>query len=154
GCAQRSDALTIAVGLLPGELAPYRALLAEYERASGSRVVVVPQQYADIRRALAAEHAASRGTLDLVELDVYSLAPAAPDVRVLAGGALADLTARLEPATVRAGTVDGLRFLPHRVSWQALLYDHEALGKPPETWDELLAVARAHPGKIGFKAAR
>jgi ABC-type glycerol-3-phosphate transport system substrate-binding protein len=27
------------------------------------------------------------------------------------------------------------------------------LGKPPRTWDELLAVARAHPGKIGFKGA-
>ena len=40
------------------------------------------------------------------------------------------------------------------VTWQALLYDHALLGKPPETWDELLAVARKYPGKIGFKAAQ
>jgi ABC-type glycerol-3-phosphate transport system substrate-binding protein len=152
-CDRRPPALTLAVGLLPGELAPYRAVVADWERASGERVVVVPQQYADIRRALAASSAAARGTLDLVELDVYSLAPAARDVRVLETDALGDVVAALEPATVRAGTIDGLRFLPHRVSWQALLYDHATLGAPPATWDELLAVARAHPGKIGFKAA-
>jgi ABC-type glycerol-3-phosphate transport system substrate-binding protein len=27
------------------------------------------------------------------------------------------------------------------------------LGRPPTTWDELVAGARAHPGKIGFKGA-
>ncbi|MEW6273021.1 MAG: hypothetical protein AB1689_27400, partial [Thermodesulfobacteriota bacterium] len=49
-CASRPAALTLAVGLLPGELAPYRAVIADWERATGERVVVVPQQYADIRR--------------------------------------------------------------------------------------------------------
>jgi ABC-type glycerol-3-phosphate transport system substrate-binding protein len=154
GCARDDGTLTIALGLLPGELAPYRAVLDDYQRQTGERVVVVPQQYADIRRALAAEGAAGSGTLDLVELDVYSLAPAADDVRRLDDADLADLTAALEPATVRAGTIDGLRFLPHRVTWQAMLYDHATLGAPPRTWDELRAVARAHPGRIGFKAAR
>jgi ABC-type glycerol-3-phosphate transport system substrate-binding protein len=154
GCERRGSTLTVAIGLLPGELAPYRAVVADYERATGERVVVVPQQYADIRRALAAERAAAHGTLDLVELDVYSLAPAADDVRVLDDAALGPLSAELEPATLRAGTIDGLRFLPHRVAWQAMLYDHAVLGRPPASWDELRAVARAHPGKIGFKAAR
>lgn len=153
GCERGSPALTIAIGLLPGELGPYREILAGFEGETGLRVVVVPQQYADIRRALAAESGAERGTLDLVELDVYSLAPAAQHVRVLDAAALAPVIDALEPATVRAGTIDGLRFLPHRVSWQALIYNHDVLGAPPGTWEELLAVARAHPGKIGFKAA-
>jgi ABC-type glycerol-3-phosphate transport system substrate-binding protein len=154
GCTRDRDVLTIAVGVLPDELAPYRALIAEWPDAGNLRVVVVPQQYADIRRALAAESAAGEGTLDVVELDVHSLALAARDVRAFDPVAIADLVAALDPATVRAGTIDGLRFLPHRVTWQAMLYDHATLGAPPATWDELLAVARAHPGKIGFKAAR
>lgn len=154
GCQRTSSGLTVVLGLLPGELTGYRAIVADFTRESGVSVVVVPQQYADIRRALAAEAAARSGTIDLVELDVYSLAPAAHDVRPLDAAALADLTAALEPATVRAGTIDGLRFLPHRVSWQAMLYNEAVLGRPPATWDELRAVARAHPGRIGFKAAR
>ena len=153
GCGGGQE-LTLAVAVLPSELPVYRAAVADFERASGRHVVVVPQQYADIRRALAAERAARRGTLDLVELDVYSLAAAARDVAVLSRADVADLLDELDPAAVRAGTVDGLRFLPHRVSWQALIYDHAVLGNPPATWDELLAVARSHPGKIGFKGAR
>jgi ABC-type glycerol-3-phosphate transport system substrate-binding protein len=154
GCRQGPRPLTVALAILPSELPAYRAVVADFERASGRRVVLVPQQYADIRRALAAEASAGRGTLDLVELDVYSLAPAAGDVAALDPAELGPLVGALAPAAVRAGTIDGLRFLPHRVSWQALVYDHAALGAPPETWDELLAVARAHPGRIGLKGAR
>src|SRR5437667_7152373 len=152
-CGRVPDELTVAVALLPAELPAYRAVIAEFESASARRVVLVPQQYADIRRALAAEAGAGRGTLDLVELDVYSLAPAARSVAVLDPAELADVLTALEPAAVRAGTIDGLRFVPHRLSWQALIYDHDALPEPPATWDELLAVARAHPRKIGFKGA-
>src|SRR2546422_1509233 len=120
-CGRGSDELTVAVALLPAELAAYRAVIAEFESASARRVVLVPQQYADIRRALAAEAGAGRGTLDLVELDVYSLAPAARSVAVLDPAELADVLTALEPAAVRAGTIDGLRFVPHRLSWQALI---------------------------------
>ena len=120
-CRPAGDEITVVVALLPNELPAYRAAIAEFERAGGGRVVVVPQQYADIRRALAAEAAAGRGTLDLVELDVYSLAPAAPHVAVLRPDELGDLLDGLDPAAVAAGTIDGLRFVPHRLSWQALI---------------------------------
>jgi ABC-type glycerol-3-phosphate transport system substrate-binding protein len=150
-CQRPAGTLTLVAAILPGELPAYRAVVDEFERATGRRVVVVPQGYADVRRAIAAESAAGSGTIDLAELDVYSLASAATDVQVLDASAL-DLGA-FELMAVRAGTIGGLRFLPHRVSWQAMLYNREVIGEPPRTWDELLAVARAHPGKIGFKAA-
>jgi ABC-type glycerol-3-phosphate transport system substrate-binding protein len=153
GCVQTRDSLTVVLALLPSELPAYREIVADFERTAGWTVTVVPQQYPDIRRALAAESAAGSGTIDLVELDVYSLAPAALQVRRITGPFLDGLLRVLEPETVAAGTIDGLRFLPHRVSWQALVYDHEVLGEPPETWPELLEVARSHPGKIGMKAA-
>ena len=152
-CRRHEDALTIAVALLPSEVEVYRSVLADFERQSGRAVVVVPQQYADIRRALAAEAFAGRGTLDLVELDVYSLAAAAPQVTVFRAADLgADLDA-LAPQAVQAGRIDGLRFLPHRVAWQALIYNHAVLGSPPETWADVLSVARAHPHQIGLKGA-
>jgi multiple sugar transport system substrate-binding protein len=153
GCRGESDTLTVALAILPGELPAYREIVAGFERAEHERVVLVPQQYPDIRRALAAEAAAGRGTIDLAELDVYSLAPAAAHLRALEPAALDGLPASLEPAALDAGVFDGLRFLPHRITWQAMLYNHDVLGRPPATWDELLEVARAHPAKIGFKGA-
>jgi ABC-type glycerol-3-phosphate transport system substrate-binding protein len=154
GCDSGPRSLTVVLALLPGELPAYRRVIDEFESESGREVEIVPQQYADVRRVLAAEAASGAGTIDLAELDVYSLAVAAPHVRVLDPAALGDLTQALEPAALDAGEIEGLRFLPHRVSWQALVYDHAMLGKPPETWEELLAVARSHPGKIGLKGAR
>ncbi|MDX2169082.1 MAG: extracellular solute-binding protein [Deltaproteobacteria bacterium] len=153
GCEAPARTLTLAAALLPSELPAYRTVLDDFERAHGWRVVVVPQQYADIRRALAAEAVAGAGTLDLVELDIYSLAAAARDVTQLDEAGLAAELAALAAAPLQAGRIDGLRFLPHRLTWQALIYDHAALGAPPGTWDELLAVARAHPGRIGIKGA-
>jgi ABC-type glycerol-3-phosphate transport system substrate-binding protein len=145
-CQRPGSALTLTAALLPSELPAYRAVVSEFERQSGLRVIVVPQQYADIRRALAAEAAAGTGSLDLVELDVYSLAKAAKDVAILD-------ESKLQSELAAMGRIDGLRFLPHRVSWQALIYNHDVLGEPPATWDELRAVARAHPKQIGFKGA-
>lgn len=152
-CPARNETLTIALAVLPSELPVYRSVLRECEQETGLRVVAVPQQYPDIRRALAAEAFAGRGTLDLVELDVYSLAASADDVAVLDPVELGAHLDALAPPAVAAGRINGLRFLPHRLSWQALIYNHAVLGKPPETWAELLAVARTHPGRIGMKGA-
>jgi ABC-type glycerol-3-phosphate transport system substrate-binding protein len=152
-CQRGETTLTLAMALLPSEVTPYRAVLRDFEHTSGLRVVVVPQQYADIRRALAAEALAGGGTLDLVELDVYSLAAAAPSVAALDVAVLSPDLDALAPQALQAGRSDGLRFLPHRVAWQALIYNHAVLETPPASWEELLAVARSHPKQIGLKGA-
>jgi ABC-type glycerol-3-phosphate transport system substrate-binding protein len=152
-CQHGETTLTLAMALLPSELAIYRTALGDFERRSGLHVVVVPQQYADIRRALAAEAFAGSGTLDLVELDVYSLAAAAQHVTPFDAAGLRSELDALEPHALQAGRIDGLRFLPHRVAWQALIYNHAVLGEPPASWEELLAVARSHPRQIGLKGA-
>lgn len=153
GCQRGETTLTLAMALLPGELPVYRSVLSDFERRGAWRLVVVPQQYADIRRALAAEAFAGSGTLDLVELDVYSLAAAAPHVMPLDDAALETDVQPIEPQALRAGRIDGLRFLPHRIAWQALVYNHTLVERPPASWDELLAVARRYPQRIGLKAA-
>jgi trehalose/maltose transport system substrate-binding protein len=152
-CQPPERTLTIAAALLPSELPAYRDVVSQFARERGWQVVVVPQQYADIRRAVAAEAIAGSGTLDVIELDVYSLAAAAADVTVLDEAALAPELAALDPEAVRAARVDGLRFLPHRLTWQALLYNHAVLGAPPQDWEALRAVADAHPGRIAIKGA-
>lgn len=152
-CQRGERTLTLALALLPSELSAYRRVVGDFERVSGLRVVIVPQQYADIRRALAAEAFAGSGTIDLVELDVYSLAAAAPHVMPLDADAWRTEVEALEPHALEAGRINGLRFLPHRVAWQALIYNHTVLEKPPASWEELLAVARSHPGQIGIKGA-
>jgi ABC-type glycerol-3-phosphate transport system substrate-binding protein len=152
-CQRGETTVTVAMALLPSELGTYRSVVSDFERTSGVRVVVVPQQYADIRRALAAEAFAGSGTLDLVELDVYSLAAAAQQVSPLGAAALSPEMDALEPQALRAGRINGLRFLPQRVGWQALIYNHAVLEKPPASWEELLAVARSHPRQIGLKGA-
>jgi ABC-type glycerol-3-phosphate transport system substrate-binding protein len=152
-CQSPERTLTIAAALLPSELPAYREVVRQFARERGWQVVVVPQQYADIRRAVAAEAAAGSGTLDVIELDVYSLAAAAGDVTVLDEAALAPELAALDPEALHAGRVDGLRFLPHRLTWQALLYNQDVLGAPPQDWQALRAVADAHPGRIGVKGA-
>ncbi len=152
-CQRNETTVTVAMALLPSELGIYRTVVSDFERTSGVRVVVVPQQYADIRRALTAEAFAGRGTLDLVELDVYSLAAAARYVRRLDLAVLSPEAVALQPQALRAGRIHGLRFLPHRVAWQAMIYNHTVLEQPPATWEELLAVARSHPRQIGLKGA-
>lgn len=153
GCRGSARRLTLAVALLPGELPVYRRVVADFERDSGIPVIVVSQQYADIRRALAAEAFAGRGTLDVVELDVYSLAAAARYVLPLTDAEMGAELQQLRPQALQPGRIDGVRFLPHRVTWQGLIYNHDVLQTPPATWAELLAVARAHPKQIGFKGA-
>ncbi|HYC57483.1 MAG TPA: extracellular solute-binding protein [Candidatus Binatia bacterium] len=153
GCSGGPDAIVLAVALLPAELPVYRSVIGEFERRSGRRVMIVPQQYSDIRRALGAESKAGRGTLDLVELDVYSLAVAAGDVAELDEQALAREIDALDENALAAGRFGGLRFLPHRLSWQAMIYDHEAIASPPASWSELVEVARAHSGRIAIKGA-
>jgi ABC-type glycerol-3-phosphate transport system substrate-binding protein len=152
-CEPPERTLTVAAALLPSELPAYREVLSQFARERGWQVVVVPQKYADIRRAAAAEAIAGSGSLDVIELDVYSLAAAASDVTVLDEAALAPELAALDPEAVRAGRVDGLRFLPHRLTWQALIYNHAVLGAPPQDWEALRAVADAHPGRIAVKGA-
>src|SRR4051812_45854869 len=103
GCRSSTPSLTVAAAILPGELPAYRAVLADFERATGKSVIVVPQQYSDVRRAIAAERAAGSGTIDVAELDVHMLASARDDVRPLDRGALGDVVDVLDPETVRAG---------------------------------------------------
>ena len=97
----------VIVGFGPGSGADITARVvgARMTQILGQQIVV--ENKAGAGSSLAAEAAAGSGTLDLVELDVYSLAPAAADVAVLDEAALAPDIVALAPAAVQVGRIDG-----------------------------------------------
>jgi multiple sugar transport system substrate-binding protein len=95
-----------------------------------------------------------------VELDVYLLAQVYTAVRPL--DSLLSTFQELRGAIDRDAFVAGSPaeaggetfFVPHRLNWQAMVYDITAISIPPETWEELLEVCRKNRGAVGIKAAR
>jgi trehalose/maltose transport system substrate-binding protein len=147
--------LRIALAVFPDEAARYRRFVREFERRERVRIVLVAQSYGDILRAMLAEGSAGRGRLDLAELDLAMLGQAQRAAQPLDSIVSAEAKALFPPAAWNAARFGGhLYFVPHRLMWQAMIYNRLRVARPPRTWDELLAFARAHPGKLALKAGR
>ncbi len=147
--------LTVALAVFPEEAAHYRNFLAEFERSRKVHVDIVAQSYIDILRALGAEAGAGRGALDLVELDLAMLGEARGSVRELDPLITQSARALFPRAAWGAAAQNGhTYFVPHRLMWQAMIYNRREVPNAPATWTELEAFAREHPGKIALKAAR
>jgi ABC-type glycerol-3-phosphate transport system substrate-binding protein len=159
GCNRHSrapnDNLSIALAVFPSEAARYRIFAQEFEQTSGAHVAIVAQSYSDILRVLEAEAGAGHGSLDLVELDLATLGRARGDVRSLDALVTADARTLFPAAAWRAATFDGqVRFIPHRLMWEAMIYNRLRVPNPPATWAQLMEFARRNSGKVVFKAAR
>jgi multiple sugar transport system substrate-binding protein len=160
GDGSRDRGITIAIALLSSEQPAYRRVLDQFTRETGIPVRLIAQQYQQVRDALEAEVKAGQGQLDLVELDVYMLAPLHRSVLPLDSlvKTFSDLRSAVDSNAFSAGSPPGAggrtHFLPHRLNWQAMVYDASTLDQPPRTWEELLKVCRQHVGAIGFKASR
>ncbi len=161
GCSEKRHAnrIVFAAALLPSEQSEYTDILRSFTRKTGIQVELVAQQYDQIRMSLEAEAQARRGQLDLVELDVYMLPLLQKKMRPLDSLlTFSDsLRIRVPKDAWQAGVLGSpahLSFVPHRLNWEALIYNARLLGSPPRTWDALLRVAKAHPGAVGLKAAR
>ncbi len=146
--------LTIALAVFPDEAARYREFVMPFERAEKVRVRLVAQTYGDILRALEAEALSGGGSLDLVELDVATLARARGWVRSL--DPIVPVGARElfpDAAWQAASDRSHLLFAPHRLMWQAMIYNRVEVAAPPATWDELARFAQQHPGRVALKGA-
>ncbi len=158
GCARGHPAgarLNIALALFPNEAANYRRFVRPFEAASGVQVNLIAQSYTDILDVLRSSAGARRGSLDLAELDLAMLGEARYAVRPLDTTVPSAARALFPAAAWDAATHGGhLYFVPHRLMWQAMIYNRREVPRPPATWDELARFARAHPGKLALKAAR
>ncbi len=160
-CSRSSskNKVTIAIALLPSEQVGYRKILDDFSKESGISVDLVAQQYDQIRSVVEAEAQAGNGELDLVELDIYMLPLMSHFMRSLDSLAISldSLKSHVLPAAWQAGYLGNpprVLYLPHRLNWQALIYNRGKIPVPPATWKELLEVAQKYPGSIGFKAAK
>ncbi len=159
GCApkapENSGRLTLALAVFPNEAVKYRAFLKDFENRNHVKVDLIAQSYADILRALLAEGSAGRGSLDLAELDLSMLVRAHGSVRALDTIVPPEAASLFPAAAWNAARFDGhLLFVPHRLMWQAMIYNRLEVPNPPATWNALLEFARRHPGKVVLKGAR
>jgi ABC-type glycerol-3-phosphate transport system substrate-binding protein len=157
GChppAAPGPSLNVALALFPDEARRYQQFARDFEARSGLRLRLIAQSYVDILRALEAESGAGRGALDVVELDLSTLGEARPHVTAVDSLLDAPVRDLFPPAAWQAATSGGhIFFIPHRLMWQAMIYNRVEVPTPPATWADLSAFAKAHPGKLAFKGA-
>ena len=147
--------LNLALAVFPGEAARYARVVAPFELAHRARVNIVAQSYGDILEAIRVQARARRGSLDLAELDLAMLGEARPAAAALDGLVTPAVQSLFSgPAWAAATANDHIYFVPHRLMWQAMIYNRLEVPDPPRTWDDLAHFARAHPGKLALKAAR
>jgi ABC-type glycerol-3-phosphate transport system substrate-binding protein len=115
---------------------------------------VLAQTYSDILQAMRVQ-AGSHGALDLVELDLATLGEAHGYAQPLDAVVSPSARPLFSKEAWDAATIDRrLYFVPHRLMWQAMIYNHVEVPNPPATWNELERFARDHPGKLALKGAR
>ena len=150
--APTGSSLNVALALFPAEARHYQDFAAEFEQRSGIHLRLVAQSYDDILRALEAEAGAGRGALDLVELDLATLGEARPNVAQI-DDLVTPPARKLFPAAAweAASSAHHLFFIPHRLMWQAMIYNHVEVPTPPASWAELAEFAKDHPGKLALK---
>jgi ABC-type glycerol-3-phosphate transport system substrate-binding protein len=157
GCqkpATQAPSLNLALAVFPEEAQRYRRFAAEFERRSGFHIRLIAQGYVDILHALEAEAGAGRGALDLVELDLAMLGEARPYVVALDDLVTPPAQKLFPDAAWQAGSSGNhIFFIPHRLMWQAMIYNRAEVPKPPATWAELSAFVKAHPDKFALKGA-
>jgi ABC-type glycerol-3-phosphate transport system substrate-binding protein len=155
GAEPRRGQLNLALAVFPSEAARYAGFVAPFEAAHHVRINLVAQSYGDILQALRVQARGRRGSLDLVELDLAMLGEARSHAAVLDGLVPPSAHSLFSEAAWAAATENHhIYFIPHRLMWQAMIYNRIEVPDPPRTWDDLARFAQSHPGKLAFKAAR
>jgi ABC-type glycerol-3-phosphate transport system substrate-binding protein len=157
-CSRTPDSgrkLVISLAVFPGEAERYRSFLRDFEAQHHLRVEIIAQTYGDILQAIRVQARAGGGSIDVAELDLAMLGEAHEDVAALDAIVPPSATPLFPQAAWDAGRFGGrLDFAPHRLMWQAMIYNRSFVPHPPATWDELWQFAREHPGKLALKGAR
>ena len=156
GCrtSPEPEQLNIALAVFPDEAARYESFVADFESQHHVHVKVLAQTYTDILQAMRVQ-AGSHGSLDLIELDLAMLGEAHSYAQPLNKVVSPTARALFSKEAWDAATINRqLYFIPHRLMWQAMIYNRIEVPNPPATWNDLEQFAREHPGKLALKGAR
>ncbi len=119
-----------------------------FEQKHGVTIRGIQAEAADAVKKLIALHRAKRMQVDLITQDILLLAP------LVNAGVMEDLSAYRDvipttalPQLVQVGTFNGMSyFMPYRPNVQIAYYHEGKFAEyglhPPQTWEELLAVAK------------
>jgi trehalose transport system substrate-binding protein len=149
--------LSVMMGLGEVEWRVMReAIFPPFEREHGVKIRGIQAEAADAAKKLVAMHRANRMEVDLITQDLLWLAP------LIEAGVMEDLSAHRDtipesvvPHLVEVGTFDDrLYFMPYRPNVRIAYYHEEKFAAyglhPPQTWDELLAVAKTFRQEEGI----
>jgi trehalose transport system substrate-binding protein len=149
GCGGTATELSVMMGLGEHEWRTMRErIFPPFERQYGVIIRSVQAEAADAVKKLVAMHRAGRMQVDLIAQDILLLQPLV-DAGVMED--LSDWRHDIPPTTlpqlVEVSTFeDTLYFMPYRPNVQIAYYDATKFAayalQPPQTWDELLVVAR------------
>jgi trehalose transport system substrate-binding protein len=158
GCAKKEEkVLSVTMGLGEVEWKVMRdEIFPPFEKKHGVRIEAFQVEPGALIQKLTAMHKADRMEIDLIAQDNMQLAP------LVENGLVEDLTP-FEPRVpgevnknlVEVGRFGGkLYFLPYRPNVEINFYNQKKFGQlgltPPQTTDELLALARALKEKDGI----
>src|SRR5579863_2936066 len=131
------DQLNIALAVFPDEAARYASFVSDFESKHHVRVKVLAQTYTDILQAMRVQ-AGSHGSLDLAELDLAMLGEAHGYAQPLDNVVSPTARALFSKEAWDAATVERqLYFVPHRLMWQAMIYNRVEVPNPPASWNDL-----------------
>jgi trehalose transport system substrate-binding protein len=147
--AYGSTEVSVMMGLGEAEWRVMREqIFPPFEQKYGVKIRGIQAEAPDAAKKLVALHRAERMEVDVVTQDLLWLAP------LVSAGVMEDLSAYRDvipdtvmPHLVEVGTFDDvLYFMPYRPNVQIAYYHTEKFAAyglhPPQTWDELLAVAK------------
>lgn len=164
GCNPPQNILKVVMGLGEAEWKVMREdIFPAFEKENRIKIEAIQMEAGDLSQVLEAQVAASRVEIDLFAQDNMQLS------YLVNKNLIEDLSTYEKeiPKTVLSALIDAckfekkLYFMPYRPNVQITYYNREKFEKynlkPPQNWDELLAVAKTFKqeekiGKILFKA--
>jgi ABC-type glycerol-3-phosphate transport system substrate-binding protein len=145
--------LRIWLDLTEQEAPVFNALLSQFQRITGIETALELKPQEKILEDFDSPELKGLDVPDLIQVDIYHLEETRARVQELSRWTPKTLDTRGLYSSALKPALSGNKyhFLPYRIAWPAMIYNCREIPSPPRTWEELIKVAKAHPGKLGLQ---